>query len=125
VTVSAITTDADLVAFVPAHARKRLTPPDWTDWTYWHNEAWTDILRHLRNLPDPVLEADLALPTEFKAAAVHHVAQQAFAYGADQSRADYHRREYLRLLGLIHPTLSNGSTASALNWGSTVEMERG
>jgi hypothetical protein len=111
VTVSAITTDADLVAFVPAHARKRLTPPDWTDWTYWHNEAWTDILRHLRNLPDPGLEADLA--------------QQAFAYGADQSRADYHRREYLRLLGLIHPTLSNGSTASALNWGSTVEMERG
>lgn len=120
-----ITDDDDLTAFISPHAYTRLTPTYWDDWTNWHTEAWTDILRHLANRPDPIEEDDLSDSSEFVPAAVQHVLAQAYAYSGDFQKADYYRREYLRLLGLIKPTLVSGSDVASVGWGVGCEMERG
>ncbi|MCU0292545.1 MAG: hypothetical protein MUF10_11260 [Thermoanaerobaculaceae bacterium] len=126
-TVTAITDDADLEAILPPHTIKRLTPQTWTDWTLWHQEAWSDIKRHLAAQGDPIEEDDLSDPTEFAPAAIHHVAMQAFAYGSDHAKADYHKQQYLRILSHIKPTMTGSEELGTVSmaWGRTFDMERG
>lgn len=126
----AITTDQTLMdtGLIIEEMKRRLTPAEWVDdvegagpWDRWHQQAWTEMLRHYAAMPDPITESDITDTAPLMVIAHHYVLYLAWMTSGHMEEQKMWHSRYKEHLTEISPPVSGGTANTS---GMSITMNR-